>query len=132
VPQGGPVLFLNLLLLLLLAGVDCGTTLRVLTASTAVEPDVGSTTSLTESAAPGSTSDPYDLDSIPDLASLLRRHQAYQVSALMNSSASHPVAVKAVLVKSNDLVGLGNRVPAAVTGKAAEGSESTLDSSIES
>lgn len=69
------------------------------------------------SGSPDSSTEPYDLDSIPDLPSLLRRHQVYQVSTLMNSSEGRPVPVKAVLVNSNDLVGVGNRVPAVITGE---------------
>lgn len=103
------------IIMFLLAGVNCATSLS---ASTSAEPASASTTSATESTASGSHSEPYDLDSIPNLASLLHTHQAYQISTLMNSRESHPVAVKAVLVNSNDLVGLGNRVPAAVTGEA--------------
>lgn len=55
----------------------------------------------------------YDLANISDLQSLLWAHQQYQTTALMNAASQRPPAV---LVTSNDLVGLGNRVPAIITG----------------
>jgi hypothetical protein len=73
---------------------------------------------------------PYDLDTIPDLPTLLWRHQQYQTAVLLgdgagsgsssssSNSSSRPRA-QVVVVTSNDLVGLGNRVPAVVTGEGA-------------
>lgn len=62
---------------------------------------------------------PYDLDTTPDQQSLLRRHQKYQVATLMGSSPAAPTRAPVVLVNSNHLVGLGNRVPAVVTGEGS-------------
>lgn len=58
---------------------------------------------------------PYDLDSIPDLPSLLQAHTQWQASVLDGSSTPVPAHIPAVLVSSNDLIGLGNRLPAIVT-----------------
>lgn len=78
--------------------------------------------------APAGPACPYDLDTIPDLPTLLWRHQQYQTAVLLgagsvsgsgsssSSNSSRPRA-QVVLVNSNDLVGLGNRVPAVVTGE---------------